>query len=480
MPTVTTLTAMSTLLADALVLVFTDWFTLRRWHESGQMDRDWAMGDAAGRHYRRLVLVTCGHDDDRPFAQALARTDLVTGETPPAPQIIMNDARMPLQRHLDSVPDRVADAIADCRTAVVRTHHMAAGRLALRIAAQLRKDGKSVGLLSRGSYLWSRFAAHEYGTASREAIHAAAVERELCTASDAFAGTTGKMVDDLAWRHSLDPRKGMIVPNYVLTDGPISSVQDREPGRLVYAGKLVKRKRVELLIQAVARLPDQIRGTVRLDIIGDGPMQPELIRLATNLNAPVRFIPRQPHAEVLNQVRRAQLFLHASELEGHPRAVIDAMATGCPVLVADTPGLGSVIQHGATGIRVPADPDAFATAISELLADEDWREMLGSAAARVSRMTFGLEQIMPLELAAQQLALTRGTARPTRILEHCDTAQPVRWSLPLLDTPPADAARAWADALRVYEENISPVAAAEFRAALNGLLNAPKRRSDAA
>ncbi|MCC6675683.1 MAG: glycosyltransferase family 4 protein [Phycisphaerales bacterium] len=471
---------MSTLLADALVLVFTDWFTLRRWHESGQMDRDWALGDATGRHYRRLVLVTCGHEDDRAFGEALKRRELVTGEAPPPIQLIMNDARTPLQRHLDTAPRRVAEAIADARTVVVRTHHMAAGRLALRITAYLRKEGKSVGLLARGSYLWSRFAAHEYGTASREAIHAAAVERELCTAADAFVGTTGKMVDDLAWRHSLDPGKGMIVPNYVLTDGPVSSAQDREPGLLVYAGKLVKRKRVELLIQAVARLPDQVRNSVRLDIIGDGPMQPELARLATNLTAPVRFLPRKPHIELLEVLRRCQLFLHASELEGHPRAVIDAMATGCPVLVADTPGLGSVIQHGATGIRVPADPDAFATAISELLNDEDWREMLGSAAARVTRMMFGLDQIIPLELAAQQLALERGTSRPARILDHCDTAQPVRWTLPLLDEAPADAARAWADALQLYTENISPVAEAEFRAALHSLLNAPHRRHEAA
>lgn len=470
---------MSTLLADALVLVFTDWFTLRRWRDSGQMERDWALGDAISRHYRRLVLVTCGHDDDRACADQLIRRELVTGEAAVPLQVVMNDG-LPLQAHIDSIPDRVLEAVADAATVVVRTQHMAAGRLALRITGRLRKAGKHTGLLARGSYLWSRFAAHEYGTSSREAVHAAAVERELCTAADAFAGTTGKMVDDLAWRHSLDPKKGMIVPNYVLTDGPIAEVHQREPGLLVYVGKLVRRKRVETLIQAVARLPDSVRHAVRLDIIGDGPMQPELVRLANNLGAPVRFLPRRPHAQLLNELRRSQLFLHASELEGHPRAVIDAMATGCPVLVADTPGLGSVIQHGATGIRVPCDPDAFATAITELLADEDWREMLGSAAARVTRLTFGVEQVIPLELACQRLALERGTSRPVRITEHCDTAAPVRWNLPLLDSRPAEAARAWADALHSYEENIPPADAAQFRAAFGSLLNQPPRAADAA
>lgn len=471
---------MSTLLADALVLVFTDWFSLRRWRESGQLERDWALADAAGRHYRRLVLVTCGNEEELPFADGLQRHELVTGEPAPPLQFIMNDRGLPLQRHLEQAPGRVAELLADARTIVVRTHHMAAGRLALRITGRLRAAGKHVGLLARGGYLWSRFAAHEFGTASREAVYAAAVERELCTAADAFAGTTGKMVDDLAWRHSLDPRKGIIVPNYVLTDGPVASAQEREPGLLVYVGKLVRRKRVELLIQAVARLPDQVRNTVRLEIIGDGPMQPELMRLATNLNAPVKFLPRRPHTEVLDHLRRCQLFLHASELEGHPRAVIDAMATGCPVLVADTPGLGSVIQHGATGIRVPAEPDAFATAVAELLADEDWREMLGSAAARVTRSAFGLDQILPLELAAQQLALDGGTSRPQRIVEHCDTAGPVRWTVPLLDADPAYAADAWTQALFNYEENLPPQTRADFLARLTALLAARRQRGEAA
>lgn len=466
---------MSTFLADALVLVFTDWSSLRRWLESGQLERDWAMDDAMGRHYRRLMLISTDHESGLDFGDALARRVLVDGSTPAPTEFVTNTSGLPLEQYLDEVPGRVAETLADAGSAVVRTHHMAAGRLALRITARLRRAGKQVGLLARGSYLWSRFAAHEFGNASREAIHAAAVERELCTAADAVAGTTGKMVDDLAWRHSLDPQKGIIVPNYVLADGPVPSAAEREPGLLVYVGKLVRRKRVELLIQAVARLPDQVRNAVRLHIIGDGPMQPELQRLATNLNAPVRFLQRRPHAQLLDELRRCQLFLHASELEGHPRSVIDAMAVGAPVLVADTPGLGSVIQHGATGIRVPADPEAFSTAIGELLADEDWREMLGSAAARVTRAAFGLDQILALELASQRLALERGTSRPARILEHCDTAQPVRWTLPLLDASPAEAARAWAEAQHTYEANLPPAAAAEFRAALQHVLSLPRR-----
>lgn len=471
---------MATLLADALVLVFTDWFSLRRWHESGQLQRDWALGDVVSQHYRRIVLVVRGHADEQELLVHLPRRTLVSGEEPPAVELAMSDQDLPLQHHLDAAPVRVAQLLADAKTVVVRTHHMAAGRTALRITSCLRRQGKKVGLFARGGYLWSRFASHEFGTSSGEAVRAANVERELCASADTFAGTTGKMVDDLAWRHALDSRKGVIVPNYVLTDGPVTSVADRTPGLLVYAGKLVRRKRVELLIQAVARLPDHVRSMVRLEIIGDGPTLPELTRLAKNLSAPVAFLPRRPHVQLLEQFRRCQIFLHASELEGHPRAVIDAMATGAPVLVADTPGLGSVIQHGATGIRVPGEPDAFATAIGELLADDDWRDMLGSAAARVTRNTFGLDRIIPLELAAHRLSLEHGSASPARILEHADTALPVRWNSSLLDADPPVAAQAWLDAVRFYTENLPSKMALDFQAALTRHLCSTNPRSEAA
>ena len=89
------------------------------------------------------------------------------------------------------------------------------------------------------------------------------------------------------------------------------------------------------------------------------------------------------------------------------------MGTGAAVIVADSPGLGLVVDHGSTGLRVPTDCDALATAFGEMVNDVDWREMIGSAAARVTRARFALETIAPLELEAHRLALSLGHAKAT-------------------------------------------------------------------
>ena len=73
----------------------------------------------------------------------------------------------------------------------------------------------------------------------------------------------------------------------------------------------------------------------------------------------------------------------ASALEGHPKTVIEAMALGAAVVVADAPGLGEVVTHGVTGLRVEAQPGPIADAIGFLL-DEPWREQMGHGAGAVA------------------------------------------------------------------------------------------------
>jgi glycosyltransferase involved in cell wall biosynthesis len=102
--------------------------------------------------------------------------------------------------------------------------------------------------------------------------------------------------------------------------------------------------------------------------------------------------------------------VQASELEGHPKTVLEAMSAGAAVIVANSPGLGDVVMHGATGLRVSLDSEAFSRAISEMLNDADWRDALGAGAARMVHATLGLSAIAPKEIEAHQYALHHGTA----------------------------------------------------------------------
>lgn len=393
-------------LAETLVLVFTGGVSLEQWRESGLLTREWALYRAmlAGGWYDRVVLVTYGGPDD-----AAVLEDILDVVERTRVQVISNDRSLGGREYIATLPDRVREALTPGSSVVIKTNQMHGGEVAVTIRECLDNAGHPVTFVARGGYLWSRFVAHEHGPASRQAMHAAQREALLCRSADIIVGTTDRMIEDLAWRHELDPGRLMVVPNYVILEREPKQVQDRERGLILYAGQLVPRKRVDTIIRAVASLPKHL--DARLLVVGAGPSQLGLEALTLDLNAPVTFQPRMAHEELIDAMSRCSIYVQASDLEGHPKTVLEAMATGAPVVVADSPGLGGVVRHGATGLKVAGDPQSFSHAIEALLADEEWREVLGRASARVVRDEFGLPTILRLEKNAHRRAIELATLR---------------------------------------------------------------------
>jgi glycosyltransferase involved in cell wall biosynthesis len=398
-------------IADALVLVFSTGTSLVSWKQSGLFPREWRLYEGLRPSFRKIVIVTadahtqaenqavlasspCGFDPDHHI--------IVTGNnspagTPDAPRLAAS----------------VTAALAGCRSAVVKTPIAHGGEVGLEIARSLRAAGLSVGLLARGGFLWSKFVAHEHGPHSLAHNEVAAIEGRLCQTADLVVGTTQDMIEDLAWRYHLPPGKGRVIPNYVLSEDEVTPASDREPSTILYAGPLMARKRVDLLIEAVALLSEQRRATVVLELLGSGPEQSRLESLARERNVTARFPGRLPHNAMLERMGRATLYAQCSELEGHPRGVIEAMASGCSVIVVDAPGLADIVTHGVSGLRVAPDPQALAHAIDGLLEDPDWRDTLGATASRVARASYALPIILEREIEASRLALRIGSAATT-------------------------------------------------------------------
>lgn len=397
---------MNELAADTLVLVLPGGVSLRDWSHNGLLSREWALYEGLHEHYERMIIVSYGDADDAgalakiPSPEAARKITVIAGLFGPG----TNDATPIISR-------RVADACEGARAAVIKTHQMIRSDVAVSIAESLRARGIITGLVARGGYLWTRFVAFEHGTESPQAVAAAVHEGNLCRGADVVVGSTREMIEDLAWRYSLEASRCAVVPGFVLTSNAPTPPAERDPGLLVFSGKLVARKRVGILINAMAQLPAETREKVKLRIVGDGPERANLETLATSLNAPVEFIPRLPHAELLLLLARCTMFLQPSELEGHPVTVLEAMASGAPVLVANSQGLGSIVTHGMNGLRIEASAEAFATAIDELLRDADWREVIGAAAANTTRAEFGLQTVLPQELRVHQRSLTLGAAK---------------------------------------------------------------------
>ena len=146
---------------------------------------------------------------------------------------------------------------------------------------------------------------------------------------------------------------------------------------LIGCGRLVRQKGFELLIEALARV-----GGTHLVILGEGPERARLERLAAGLGLAQRV--RMPGAvdDPTLWFAHADLFVLSSRWEGFGHVIVEAMASGLPVLATDCPhGPRDIVTDGVDGVLVPAnDSVALAEGIARLVADREMRRRLAGAA----------------------------------------------------------------------------------------------------
>ncbi|WP_419757416.1 glycosyltransferase [Acidisoma sp.] len=164
-------------------------------------------------------------------------------------------------------------------------------------------------------------------------------------------------------------------------------------GPLLFAGRLVPKKGVSVLIDALQMLRAEGREP-EAAIVGDGPLADELHHQAAGLER-LRFLGWQSAEALAGLMREAALLVVPSiaaadgDAEGLPSVAMEAMALALPVLASDEAGLAGAVVAGETGVLVPAlNAHALATAITGLMDDPLRRLRLGRAAAHLMRRDF--------------------------------------------------------------------------------------------
>ena len=153
-------------------------------------------------------------------------------------------------------------------------------------------------------------------------------------------------------------------------------------GDLVSVGNLEIVKNHRFLVHVVAEAT-RLGRPLTLDVFGQGPTRPELLRLAQSLGVEeqVRLRGFQPNVRSMLPGYRA--YVHACYSESFCFAVVEAMAAGLPVLTGDIGPLGELYQDGVEGRFWPLnDPAAAASLLIEMIDDERARSAAGQAARR--------------------------------------------------------------------------------------------------
>jgi len=182
------------------------------------------------------------------------------------------------------------------------------------------------------------------------------------------------------------------------------AIRPRDPGEetptILHVARLVEVKGTQYLIRAFARVAAR-NVDARLVILGEGPLKRSLQKLAQSLGVEqrVQFLGALPHAQVLEWMRKAAMLALPSvrtatgRVEGLGMVVLEAAATGVPVIGSRIGGIPEAIVDGRNGFLVPErDADALAGRIACLLDDPALRARMGAEARALVERQFDMHR----------------------------------------------------------------------------------------
>jgi glycosyltransferase involved in cell wall biosynthesis len=152
--------------------------------------------------------------------------------------------------------------------------------------------------------------------------------------------------------------------------------ESRKGLNVLFAGSFRPYKRVDLVVRQAARWPQ-----VEFRVAGRGEEEDACRRLASELGCTnVYFLGHMGQAELGNEMRRADIFLFPSELEGHPQVLLQASGCGLPCVAMNSYHPDAIVD-GETGFLV-GSADEFAQKFDVLVKDSVLRATMSEAAAR--------------------------------------------------------------------------------------------------
>jgi glycosyltransferase involved in cell wall biosynthesis len=192
-----------------------------------------------------------------------------------------------------------------------------------------------------------------------------------------------------------------LVPNGVDTERFAPPPAGRRPGapaRVLYVGRFSAEKNLETVVAAAAEVAR--RRPLRLVMVGAGPLEARLREQARTAGLETDFRGVVPQERLPEVYREADAFVLASFTEGHPKVLIEALASGVPCVASDCEGNRSLVSEGVTGLLFdPHRPADLADRLGRVLGDEALAGGLAKAGRALAVARYDLGALVGREIA---------------------------------------------------------------------------------
>jgi len=373
----------------SLTLFLTRGVPLEVWHRIGTLDRETSYYVHLASHFHHITFVTSGGKNEISLLPAHENISILFNKWNISPNIYSFISPFLHSRVLSF-------------SNIFKTNQLD-GALTAIIAGWVYKKP----VIVRAGYVWSDVYSKEIGKDFKAAL-IKKIERWCLKKCHHIFSTTQEIKERLIEKYHLPVEKITVIPNYIDTSTfhPNSEIQ-KIPGRICFVGRLAPIKNIDILIRAISQIPNAF-----LIIIGKGKQEEELRSLAKQLQANVQFLGQMENEDLPGELLKSEIFVLPSALEGHPKALIEAMACGCAVIGTDVPGIRTIIRHKETGYLCNPTVESLRDGIIELLNNEVLRKNISENAAIYAQREFNIDRIVDLETKAILDCLSHEKSKP--------------------------------------------------------------------
>lgn len=366
------------------MLFMTRRMSLLEWERNGSLEREIALYRELGKIIGKISIISYGGIEEEEYQTLF-----------PGLQILSNRWRLPLRIYEKLIPYLHQDVLREA--SLYKTNQTDGADICMDAALKFSKP-----FIARCGYLWSIFLANN-PTKRGQTAQARRTEQRVFHQAESVVVTTLRQLDWIIKEYGLLREKCRVIPNYVITDLFKPAGQSETRNRICMVGRLDSEKNPLAVIDACKGLD------VEIVMVGSGPLREEIIQRACAMGVKVEMQGMVPHEKLPEVLSTVSMYAMVSPLEGHPKALLEAMACGLPVIGGNSPGIREEIADGKNGLICEIDSGSIRNAVQRLLNNPHLKKSLGQEARKYIIDNYSLECVVNKEIRLFQ-ELNLGTS----------------------------------------------------------------------
>ncbi|PJA45309.1 hypothetical protein CO174_03950 [Candidatus Uhrbacteria bacterium CG_4_9_14_3_um_filter_50_9] len=366
---------------------FTRGVSLQTWDRIGNLSREIALYNSIAEHLKHIYFFTYGDKQDLTYQHLLRDNITIIPKQLPIPNVLY----MLLLPFLTHAQMKTCD--------LFQTNQMKGGLAALIGKWRYRKP-----LIVRCGYEWL-FASEKRGTVWWKKQLVKWIEQIVYTHANAIIVTSTSIKEFVEHRFPYLQTPIHLIPNYIDTQLFCPGKEQRQKNTICFVGKLEQQKNLFELIEALGNMP------TTLEMYGEGPLKKDLQVHAEQHQTNVRFHGRIPNEELPRKLNQCEIFILPSLYEGNPKALLEAMACGLPVIGTNVEGIRELIVDDQNGLLCESSHESIRGAVTTLL-EHPHKAQLGKAARNTIEEGFSLPTVTEQFLDCYESVQQNNTCKP--------------------------------------------------------------------